>query len=67
MPIPDKLLPSVPPSALARILDDFQAAGVRPTPLGVISKATDDGLSDGELRALIAELAAQPDLSELRV
>lgn len=45
-------------SPLSRILLDLESAGIRPTPLGVIARATDLGMSDAEVSRLVAELAA---------
>ncbi len=49
-------------SPLSRILSDLETAGIRPTPLGVIARATDLGMSDAEVSSLVAELAAVNDL-----
>ncbi|TXN40440.1 hypothetical protein FV232_06955 [Methylobacterium sp. WL30] len=54
-------MPTTEPSpALAHILADLTAAGVRPTSLGVICTAGDIGMSDQEISRLVDELAQRP-------
>jgi hypothetical protein len=50
---------------LGRILCDLRAAGVRPSPLAILCKATDDGLTDADVSVLVDELAACPGLDEV--
>lgn len=49
-------------SPLSRILLDLETAGIRPTPLGVIARATDLGMTDAEVSRLVDELTAARDL-----
>lgn len=53
-------------ATLAAILRDLAEAGVRATPLNVISHATDCGLSDAEIEAICAVLDTHPDLMGAR-
>lgn len=62
---PDPHLATAQPSALARIMGDLEAAGVRPTPLGILARATDIGLSDTEIGTIVDELAAQRGFDEV--
>ena len=57
--------PTVPSALLGRILGDFRAAGVRPSPLAILCKATDDGLTNADVSVLVDELAAAPGLGEV--
>ena len=55
----------VHPSPLWAILDDLRAANVRPTPLGILSRATDVGLSDADISVIVDELARGRSLDEV--
>ena len=57
--------PSSQLSDLARIVGDLEAAGVRPTPLNVLARATDIGMTDAEVSGIVDELAAQRGLNEV--
>jgi hypothetical protein len=46
-----------PSPALATILFDLAERGIQPTPLAVISRATDLGMSDSQVADLIVKLA----------
>ena len=54
--------PTVLSPLLGRILGDLRAVGVRPSPLAILCKATDDGLTDADVSVLVDELAAGPGL-----
>jgi hypothetical protein len=45
-----------PPSPLARIIYDLTTAGVRVTPLAILSHATDQDLTDDQVADLVADL-----------
>lgn len=62
---PEHYHPTARPSALVIILGDLEAAGVRPTPLNVIARATDVGMSDAAISAIVDELASQRHLDEV--
>ncbi|TXN71737.1 hypothetical protein [Methylobacterium sp. WL6] len=44
------------PSPLARIIYDLTSAGVRVTPLAILSHATDQDLTDDQVAELVAAL-----------
>ena len=53
------------PSPLWAILADLKAANVRPTQLNILARATDIGLSDADISAIVDELAAQRSLDQV--
>ena len=53
------------PSPLWAILDDLRAANVRATPLNILSRATDVGMSDAQISGIVEELAAERGLIEV--
>jgi hypothetical protein len=53
------------PSPLWAILDELRAAGIRPTPLNVIARATDLALTDAAISVIVDELATGRGLDEI--
>lgn len=53
------------PSPLWQVLDDLRAANVRPTPLNILARATDVGMSDATISSIVDELAAERGLDEV--
>ena len=53
------------PSPLWAILDDLRAANVRATPLNILARATDVGMSDATISSIVDELAAERGLIEV--
>jgi hypothetical protein len=53
------------PSPLWQVLDDLRAANVRPTPLNILARATDVGMSDATISTIVDELAAERGLIEV--
>lgn len=51
-------LPASAPPILAQIIADFSERNITVTPLAVISRATDLGLSDAEIDRIVDQLAA---------
>lgn len=56
---------TVPRSPLWAILDELRAANVRATPLNVLARATDLGMSDQAISIIVDELAAERGLDEV--
>ena len=53
------------PSPLWQVLADLQAANVRATPLNVLARATDIGMTDADISLIVDELAAGRGLTEV--
>ena len=53
------------PSPLWQVLADLKAANVRPTPLNVLARATDIGMTDADISLIVNELAAERGLIEV--
>ena len=53
------------PSPLWQVLADLQAANVRPTPLNVLARATDVGMTDADISLIVDELAAGRELDQV--
>lgn len=53
------------PSPLGAILDDLRVANVRATPLNILARATDVGMSDATISEIVDELANERGLIEV--
>lgn len=53
------------PSPLWQVLADLKAANVRPTPLNILARATDVGMTDADISTIVDELAAERGLIEV--
>lgn len=56
---------TVRPSPLWQVLADLQAANVRATPLNVLARATDIGMTDAQISVIVDELAAGRGLDQV--
>ena len=52
-------------SPLWAILGDLRAANVQATPLNVLARATDLGMTDADISEIVDELAAERGLDEV--
>jgi hypothetical protein len=52
-------------SLLIALVADLRAAGVRPTPMSIISRATDIGLDDAALSHVLDQLAQHHDIEAI--
>lgn len=52
-------------SPLWQVLADLQAANVRATRLNVLARATDIGMTDAKISAIVDDLAAERGLNEV--
>ena len=62
---PEPSFTTSPVSPLWAILDDLRAANVRATPLNILARATDVGMSDATISTIVDELAAERGLDEV--
>lgn len=53
------------PSPLWQVLSDLQAANVRATPLNILARATDVGMTDAAISLIVDELAARRGLDQV--
>lgn len=53
------------PSPLWQVLADLKAANVRPTPLNILARATDIGITDVQISVIVDELAAHRSLDQV--
>lgn len=53
------------PSPLWQVLADLKAANVRPTPLNILARATDIGMTDAQISVIVDELATERTLDQV--
>lgn len=49
--------PPTPSATLARVIAELADAGVNPTPLAILGRCTDLGLSDAEIEGVVEKLS----------